>query len=153
MKLSYCRAPAHSIRSCAGVFVAGMLLLGCERPAVGGGNRTLELDGDTITIQAGVTLHDVALKAVQSSDFLPARIRAKPGDIVRFTSTDARMHGLSIHAPTPEATSALLASGQQRSPPLVTRGQAWVVSLKNLPAGKYDVSCISHAGAFTLVIQ
>ena len=145
-------ASAHCIRMCAGAF-AFWALSACEKPASSTVDRTLELNSDTVKIDSNVTLHDVQVRAVQGGDFAPDQLSAKPRDIIRFTLADTRTHGLIINGPTPQATAALQASGQHRSPPLVARQQAWVVSLENLPAGVYNVSCISHAGRLTITIQ
>lgn len=148
-------APAHPLRMCAGVFIVALLATACEPPPDAGarGPRTLELDGDTLAVPANVSLIDVKLRAVGNTDFAPAEITAKVGDIVRFTSADSRTHGIVLHPPTPEAGSVLRAAGQLRSPPLVAKGQAFVVSLEKLPPGRYTVSCISHAGTATIIVQ
>ena len=155
MRLSHGLAPAHNLGVCAGAFAFVLLVASCERSDRPGaeGPRTLELNGDTIQLEAGVTLHDVKLRSAQRTDFDPGEIRAKVGDIVRFTSADARMHGVVIEGPTSAARATLEAAGQARSPPLVAQGQAWVISLSQLPPGHYAVSCISHAGTATLIVQ
>lgn len=149
-------APAHRVLACAGVLVCCVLAFaGCEKDGRvrRGNDRTLELAGDTIDLPRGVTLHDVQVRATNAGDFNPTQITAPRTDIVRFTIADTRTHALVITGPSDQATAALVATGQRRSPPLVSGGQAWVVSLKNLPPGSYRVSCISHAGTATLVIQ
>jgi len=129
-------------------------LAGCDKTAnIGSDDRTLELAGGTIHLDAGVALHDMGVKSSRKGDFSPQQITAKVGDVVRFTSRDTRTHALRITAPTAEGRTVLQSSGQLRSPPLVERGQAWVVSLKGLPAGTYTVSCLSHAGAASLIVQ
>lgn len=144
--------PAHTVMLCAGVFV--IALAGCDKaPSLGGGDRTLELQSGTLDLESGVRLHDVKVRAVSGADFEPTRITAQSGDVVRFTTADTRTHAVVIVAPTPEATKALDATGQLRSPPLVTAGQAWVISLKGVPAGTYTIACISHAGRATLLVQ
>lgn len=156
MKLRHNIAPAHRIIACAGVFVLVCLSAACDRPAATSGrknDRSLELTSDTIQLATGVTLHDVEVKSGQNSDFKPDQITAKQDDVVRFTSADTRTHALVITAPTAEAKAALESNGQLRSPPLVSKGQAWVVSLKGVPSGTYTISCISHAGTATLVVQ
>jgi plastocyanin len=155
VKLSYSLAPAHNLRACVGAFVFALLAAACERTSEPGdqGPRTLELNGDTLQLDAGVTLRDVKVRSTQSGDFDPTETRANVGDIVRFTSGDTRTHGVVIAAPTPDAQATLDAAGQSRSPPLVAQGQAWVVSLSRLPPGRYAMSCISHAGKATLIVQ
>lgn len=156
MKLSYSIAPAHRLRACAGAFFICILFsFGCDKaPGIGGGDgdRTLELTGDTIDLASGVTLHDVKVKAAQNVDFEPSQVAAKATDIVRFTVADTRTHALHISA-APDAEALLQKSGQLRSPPLVSAGQAWVLSLKGLPAGTYTVGCLSHAGTAVITVQ
>jgi plastocyanin len=148
-------APAHTIRVCAGVLLFCAVFTACEDGVRLGkrGPRTLELHGDTVQLQSGVTLHDVKIKSAQTGDFAPAQVTAKVGDVVRFTSADTRTHALAIDPPSDQARAALQAGSQLRSPPLVAYGTAWVVSLKGVPAGTYTVRCISHAGTATIVVQ
>ena len=151
----FTNAPAHTIRVCAGVLLFCAGLAACEDGVRIGkrGPRTLELHGDTVQLQSGVTLHDVNIKSTQTGDFEPAQVTAKVGDVVRFTSADTRTHALAIDPPNDQARAALEAAGQLRSPPLVAHGTAWVVSLKGVPAGTYTVRCISHAGTATVAVQ
>jgi hypothetical protein len=147
-------APARALKACAGAFVFCISIAACdEAPRLGGGDRTLELNADTVTLEAGTNLHDIQVKSGGNGDFAPTSITARSRDIVRLTSADTRTHALTITAPTTEATSVLEASGQRRSPPLVAQGQSWVVSVKGLPAGAYVVSCLSHAGTATIQVQ
>ena len=146
-------APAQRVFACVGVLFF-CSVAACDKPAsIGSDDRTLELASGTVHLDAGVALHDVGVKSSRKGDFFPQQITAKAGDVVRFTSRDTRTHALQITAPTTEGKTMLQASGQLRSPPLVERGQAWVVTLKGLPAGTYTVSCLSHAGAGSLIIQ
>lgn len=155
MKSLYKFAPARRFRALAGVAVFGVLAAGCDgAPGTSsGGDRTLELSTDTIRLESGVRMHDVKVRAVQNADFDPLQIAAKVGDIVRFTIADTRTHALVLDAPSDGARQLLESSGQRRSPPLVSEGQAWVVSLKGMPAGTYTVSCVSHAGNATVTVQ
>ena len=147
-------APAHRISACAGVFVLCAQLASCDRaPKLSTGDRSFELAGGTVHLESGVAMHDVRVHASRNTDFIPAQEALDHDDVVRFTSDDTRTHALLIRAPTPEAQQKLDVSGQMRSPPLVSRGQAWIVSFKGLPAGTYTVSCISHAGTATLVVR
>lgn len=152
--LSIKNAPAHAARVCAGVAVAALFVAGCEDGVrLGGGSRSLALESDTIQLAASVTLHDVAVRAAGNSDFDPAQVNAKIGDVVRFTVADTRTHALSVVPPNDAANQALVATNQLRSPPLVAQGQAWVISLDGVPAGSYTIRCISHAGHATLTVQ
>jgi hypothetical protein len=154
VKLLSRSAPARAFKACAGVFVFCSSFVACdEGPRLGGGDRTLELNADTVTLEAGTNLHDIQVKSGGNGDFAPTSITVRTKDIIRLTTADTRTHALTITAPTPEATSILETSGQRRSPPLVAQGQSWVVSMKGLPAGSYVVSCLSHAGTATVRVQ
>lgn len=147
-------APAQRVLACAGVFIFGVLLAGCENgPRLGGDNRALEISGKTVQLPPGVSLHDVAVQATGTADFNPARLTIKSGDVVRFTTRDTRTHALTLTGPSEQANAALSAMTQRRSPPLVAAGQAWVISFKSLPPGNYTVSCLSHAGTATISVQ
>lgn len=98
-------------------------------------------------------MHDITVQARGGSDFRPVTLRVKAGDVVRLTSADTHTHALVITPPNEAARQALDAAGQLRSPPLVSKGQAWVISLKGAPAGTYTVSCISHQGTASIVVQ
>ena len=45
---------------------------------------------------------------------------------------------------TPEARAFLEKTGQLRSPPLVTNGASWVITLKDAPLGTYVFRCLNH---------
>jgi plastocyanin len=151
----FTNAPAHTTRVCAGVFLFCAAIAACEDGVRLGnrGPRTLELHEDTVQLQSGVKLHDIKIRSTQAGDFEPTQVTAKVGDVVRFTSADTRTHALSIQPPSEQARAALAAEGQLRSPPLIAHGTAWVVSLKGVPAGTYTVSCLSHAGTASVVVQ
>jgi plastocyanin len=154
--LKFRNAPAHALFVCAGVFVCSMLFGACEKGARISrkhDDRTLELTKDTIRLADGVSLHDVTVKSSSNADFSPTQVTARIGDVVRFTSGDNRTHALQLTTTDGQARATLDAAGQLRSPPLVSNGQAWVVSLKGLPAGTYTVSCVSHAGTATIQVQ
>lgn len=130
------------------------MLNACEKVSrLGGDTRTLDLGSDTVKLPAGAALHEVSVRAVQGGDFTPAQTTARHSDFVRFTINDTRTHALIIEGPNAQADSILDATTQRRSPPLVAKGQAWVISMKALPAGSYRISCASHAGTATLVVQ
>jgi hypothetical protein len=140
--------------ACAGAFVLCSSIAACdEAPRLRGGDRTLELNADTVTLEAGTELHDIRVRSGANGDFAPTSVNARSKDIVRLTSGDTRTHALTITAPTAEANGMLDASAQRRSPPLMAEGQSWVVSMKGLPAGSYVVSCLSHAGTATIHLQ
>ena len=148
-------APARPIKGCSGALVLiGFALLACERSPF---KRVEQLDvgGDTIQLPAGVAVHDVEVQAAANvAEFSPAQFAARSGDVVRFKVVDGRTHVLQFAEGTLPAGAFELFRGksQLRSPPLVSKGAAWVVSLEAAPSGTYDFRCITHnvAGRFTV---
>jgi len=123
------------------------VITACERAGPGGEqkDRTLELANDTIDVPAGTDLHDVVVRlGDQHRDFSPAQLQARPGDYLRFTADDSRTHAIAFEPATPELKTFLETTGQLRSPPLITKGASWVITLKNAPAGQYTFRCLVH---------
>jgi plastocyanin len=141
----------------AGVFVFRLLapmlafcvLPACDRvPGVGGdaGPRVLELAHDTIRLAAGVRLVDIEVRRQQGGDFEPAEVQARSGDVVRFTARDRAGHAV-VFVNTelaPDVREFLERNGQMRSPPFVTDGTSWVITLEGAPPGEYPFHCTTH---------
>jgi plastocyanin len=131
-----------------------LALVACERSPF---KRVEQLDvgGDTITLPAGVAVHEVQVQAAANvAEFSPAQFSARSGDVIRYKALDGRTHVLQFEEGTLPAGAADLFRGksQLRSPPLVSKGASWVVSLEGAPAGTYDFRCTTHnvAGRFTV---
>lgn len=123
-----------------------MLSVGCDRQAETG-PALLELEGDTIQLEAGVRLMDVTVAMrPDGGEFDPAALQAAPGDVVRFTAGDNGLHALAFDARglSPDAHAFLERTAQLRSPPLVAAGTQWVISLAGAPAGAYPFTCTTH---------
>jgi plastocyanin len=150
-------APARTAR--AGVFLFGrsgalltllFALTACDRvPGIGGGDegpRVLELDHDTIRLEGGVRLIDVAVRRQADGDFDPAHVEARQGDVIRFTSEDRAGHAITfVGAELPADTHEFLdRTGQMRSPPFITDGASWVITLESAPPGEYPFHCTTH---------
>jgi hypothetical protein len=148
-------APAHAIPACVGAFVLSVSIAACgDAPRLGGGgDRTLELNADTVTLASGTNLHDIRIQSGKDGDFSPVSVTVRGKDIIRLTTADTRTHALTINAPSTQAGAELEAKGQHRSPPLVARGQSWVISAEGLPAGTYTITCLSHAGTATIQVE
>ena len=137
-----------------------ILMAGCDRvrESVGDdGPRVLELSHDTIRLAQGVRLHDVAVRRTAQGDFEPATVQARVGDVIRFTADDNGGHALAFDgaALAPAARTWIEGSSQVRSPPLISRGAAWVITLDGAPAGDYPFRCTTHdvAGRLTVSAQ
>lgn len=131
---------------CVGVFLL-ISLFGCGDSSFIGGakkDRTLELTSDTIDLPSNVDLHDIAVQTnQQGKDFTPTQITAIPGDYVRFNIGDSRTHVIVFEVASP-AREYLEKSGQLRSPPLVTFGASWIITLGGAPLGTYTFRCLTH---------
>ena len=129
-----------------GAFLFALLfvLSGCGRD--GSDPRVLELAHDTITLENGRVVQIFMLGAGDSAGFRPASVQANVGDVLRFTADDALTHAVGFEETSlsADARAFLERSGQLRSPPLVDRGTAWVVSLENAPPGEYNVIDLTH---------
>lgn len=131
-----------------GVFlsVALLLLAGCDRLPVIGGGAEVELEEGSVSLPDGADLHEVRVSSNEGPAIEPARIEAAPGDAVQFAVGDDLGHALAFELESldPAARSFLEESGQTASPPLLTEGTRWVISLEGAPAGTYAIRCMTH---------
>jgi plastocyanin len=151
------RAPVRQFVR-AGAFVSLTVLAagGCDRVVPGdAGPRVLELAHDTIRLEAGVSLIDVAVHRQATGDFEPAQVEARQGDVLRFTAADRAGHAIVFTSPSlePAAREFLEQSGQLRSPPLIAEGAAWVITLADAPPGEYPFHCTTHNVAGRLTVS
>lgn len=116
----------------------------------------LELGEDTIRLAPGATLHQVMLHADPGgAEMRPETVRARAGDVVRFTAADAQPHAVVFDAGrlAPPLRAFLERTGQLRGPPLISAGAAWVVSLDDAPAGAYPFACLTHGALGLLLVS
>jgi plastocyanin len=120
----------------------------CDR--VGGardeGPRVLELTHDTIRLEAGVRLHDVAVRRETGGEFHPSQIDVTQGDLVRFMADDGAGHAIAFVGTLldPAVRHFLEESGQLRGPPLIASGASWVITTADAPPGEYPFHCSTH---------
>lgn len=108
-------------------------------------DRTIELAHDTIRLADGVELYDVVVSRSESGDFEPAVIRARVGDVVRFTAGDNGGHAILFDGALQAGVRDYLErTGQMRSPPLIVTDAAWVITLDEAPSGEYPFRCATH---------
>jgi plastocyanin len=152
--VNYGRTPAQARLGRAGAFVSLALAAAfaagaCDRADRGRdeGPRVLELTHDTIRLEAGVRLHDVAVRREAGGEFHPAHVQAAQGDVVRFTAGDGAGHAISFLGAEldPAVRHFLEESGQLRGPPLIASGASWVITTANAPPGEYPFHCTTHA--------
>jgi plastocyanin len=142
------KAPVrHWLRTGACAFaLAGA---GCDRvglPAGDEGPRVLELEHETIRLEAGQRLVQVQVRRDTAGDFHPDVVEASVGDYVRFTAGDGAGHAIAFvgAALAPQAREFLERTGQMRSPPLIAPDAAWVITLADAPPGDYPFHCTTH---------
>jgi plastocyanin len=142
--------------ACVGLVVLVLLAASCDRVAPGSddGPRIIELAHDTIRLEAGVRLVEVRVARGASGEFEPDPVQAGSGDYVRFTADDRGGHAIVFAGALlqPDAREFLQRTGQLRSPPLITAGASWVITLDGAPAGEYPFHCTTHDAAGTLTV-
>ena len=119
------------------------------------GPQMLELDSASLPLPDSIRLVVIHLDRGQAADFAPADVAVRVGDIVRFEAKDAAAHAVAFEgaALSPEARRFLEVAGQMRSPPLVGKGNAWVVSFAHAPTGDYPYRCATHGAPGRVVVR
>ena len=77
---------------------------------------------------------------------VPPNLEIELGEWVQFVSLDRRVHTVSFvpDSLSPEALEYLSDTGQLHGPPLLARGNRFLVDFRNAPAGRYVFSSASH---------
>jgi plastocyanin len=145
------RAPVRHLARAGALAV--LVLAACDK-VPGVGPQVLELANDTIRLADGVELVEIEVRRGEGGDFEPAAVSAHTGDVVRFLAEDNGGHALVFEstALTPDVREYLESTGQMRSPPLITTGSAWVVTLDGAPAGEYPFRCSTHSASGRLSV-
>ena len=155
MFLLPCHAPARRYRR-AGVFVFALwVLAACENSPLKR-EQSLDIGSDTIKLESGVDIHDIAIKhAAAARDFEPGSLASDVGDVLRFRTLDATTHVISFDESTLPATARDLfaAKNQLRSPPLLSAGVTWLVSLAGAPPGVYTYRCETHGAVGRVTVE
>jgi plastocyanin len=115
----------------------------------------LDIGGDTISLPAGVKIHDVIVRSVAGGEFVPTAVQIRSNDVVRFKTGDSRTHILEFEEATLPASAGQLlrTKSQLRSPPLLVDGASWIVSFEGLPAGRYTFRCIPHGVSGSITVK
>jgi len=127
----------------------------CDRAGVPERPPVLELGAVVAELPPGARIHDVRVGgAAPAAEFDPDTVRARPGDVISFTSAAAGTHAIAFDAPAlaPDAGAFLSGTRQLRGPPLISAGATWVVSLDGAPPGTYPFHCITHGARGVLIV-
>jgi plastocyanin len=97
------------------------------------------------------TTHTVRL---HNNRFAPAEIRARPADTLHFANTPGGLHNVQFDKDSITPSSrALLESAMQgqkigplSSPLLILEDESYTMLVPALPAGRYPLFCLPHAG-------
>ncbi|MFW6079611.1 MAG: hypothetical protein ACODAE_08320 [Gemmatimonadota bacterium] len=143
-------------RAAVAVAACGLLFGGaaCER-----GERapaTIDLDGRTVRLPAGASLHTVTLRNEgDRGDIEPETLRARPGDAVRFVAADDGGHAVAFERDALPARAAdfLARTGQLRGAPLIRSDAAWIVDLSDAPTGSYPFRCVNTGARGRLIVS
>ena len=127
------------------------MLLGCKDSPLRR-EQKLDVGTDTVTLSAKTDIHEITIKSETGKDFAPAALTAKPGDVLRFVTADARTHMVTFDVPV-EARSLFESKGQMRSPPLLQAGVTWIVALEGAPRGEYKYRCETHGYGGSVLVK
>lgn len=147
----------RSIRSTSAAFCClALAVTGCERTEQQQKAASLQLEHGTVQLPAGTQIHEVRVAAARDRDaFEPDSLTVRTGDVVRFVAGDALTHALTFDMS--QLDSAVLEflhrSQQLASPPLLSSGSAWIVSLEGAPPGDYPFTCRQHGNGGLLRVE
>jgi plastocyanin len=149
LRLAFSEAPVRRSLRAGACVLAVLALAACDRAGLPGrdeGPRVLELEHETIRLDAGQRLVQVQVRRTAAGDFEPDIVEANVGDYVRFTAGDGAGHAIAFvgTALPPQAREFLDSTGQVRSPPLITADASWVITLEGAPPGDYPFHCTTH---------
>lgn len=116
-----------------------------------------ELEGArALGLSSGSRLHQLVLGGRGSDEhILLQRILVSPGDAVEFVTVDHRVHTVSFLQDSlpSEAWDFLVSTGQEASPPLLSKGSRFLVRLEGAPPGRYPFLSQGHGGQALGVIE
>ena len=99
-------------------------------------------------------VHEIRLEANAEKEifrFSPARVTARPGDVLLFRAVSGSPHSIvfeggGLSGPVREALNGALSrrSGDLSSPLLTPDGAEYRIAVPALPPGKYEFFCLPH---------
>lgn len=115
---------------------------------------SLVLVGWVTTRAEAQKVHEIRLEANPEKEifrFSPARVTARPGDVLLFTAVSGTPHSIvferaGLPGATREALNGALSrrSGDLSSPLLTPNGAEYRIVVPALPPGRYEFFCLPH---------
>ena len=142
----------------AGFFLTiflGLMALGCQGVSADPEALSAE-EARALGLPEGTRLHRITLGGRGAQEHaVPTLTQASPGDAVEFRTADHRVHTLSFLEDSLSVgiRDFLRSTGQMASPPLVSRGTRFILSLQNAPLGRYPYISEGHGGEARGVIE
>lgn len=123
--------------------------------------RSLLVSLWSLALVGGVTaraeaqkVHEIRLEANPEKEvfrFSPARVSARPGDVLLFRAESGTPHSIvfeggGLSGPSREALNGALSrrSGDLSSPLLTPNGAEYRIVVPALPPGRYEFFCLPH---------
>ncbi len=115
---------------------------------------SLALVGGVATRAEAQKVHEIRLEANPEKEiyqFSPARVSARPGDVLLFTAVSGTPHSIvfenaGLPGSAREALNGALSrrSGDLSSPLLTPNGAEYRIVVPVLPPGRYEFFCLPH---------
>jgi plastocyanin len=108
-----------------------------------------DLERRELGLMSGAEIHRVSLGGRGSEEHsVPTVVQAVPGDAIEFRTVDHRVHTVSflLDSLTAGVREYLEGTDQTASPPLVRRGDRFIVRLQDAPVGEYIYVTEGHGG-------
>lgn len=115
---------------------------------------SLALLGSTPARAEAQRVHEIRLEADREKEiyrFSPARVNARPGDVLRFKMVSGTPHSIVFEAnnlsgPAHEALNGSMGrrSGDLSSPLLTPDGAEYRIVVPAIPPGRYEFFCLPH---------
>jgi plastocyanin len=132
------RSPAHRWSGISALILLAWFSTGCEREPSIPSDPELRAE---LGIPDDVPIHRVDLSGrADETRVIPRNTSIRPGDLVQFVVLDRRVHLIRFDEGElpPDLWRFLVATSQDRPPPLVERGARLVLSFEEAPEGVYS---------------
>jgi hypothetical protein len=111
--------------------------------------------GDTLALPDGARVAEVTIRSGRDPEFEPARVMARPGDVVRITSLDGGPHAIAFDLSATDSSSRayLERTAQLRGPPLLSLGASWILRFDEASASGYVIRCLTHDATLAVSVE